>query len=135
VIAATADTNIYISALQFGGLPRQFLNLARQGAFQLAVSGALLEEMRGVLDVKFGWPPQMLDEAMANLARFTVRAVPMRTLHVIEADPDDDRVLECAVAAGSRYIVSGDRHLLALGRYEQIQIVRLAQFMQLLPVR
>jgi uncharacterized protein len=133
--SATADTNIYISALQFGGAPREFLGLAQDGAFRLAISNALLEEMRGVLSVKFNWVPQMLDEADAMLSRFTTRVVSTQTLHVVDADPDDDRVLECAVAAYSQYVVSGDKHLLTLKRYEQIEIVSLAEFMRLLPTR
>ena len=48
-------------------------------------------------------------------------------------DPDDHRVLECAVAAGSQYIVSGDSDLLQLGHYGGIQIVRVADFIKRLP--
>lgn len=47
-------------------------------------------------------------------------------------DPDDNRVLECAVAAGSRYIVSGDRDLLNLGSYAGIPILRVSDFLALL---
>ena len=48
---------------------------------------------------------------------------------VIVDDPDDDRVLECAVAGGADYIVSGDRHLLKLGVYEGVAILTVRQFM------
>jgi hypothetical protein len=44
VIGVTADTNIYISGLAFGGVPLQFLIQARSGAFRLDVSPALLSE-------------------------------------------------------------------------------------------
>jgi len=39
---------------------------------------------------------------------------------VIAADPDDDQVLACAVAAKARWLVSGDAHLLALKHYKRI---------------
>ena len=42
-------------------------------------------------------------------------------------DPDDDKFIECAVAAGSRYIVSGDGDLLSLDRFEGIRIIRVAE--------
>jgi len=45
-------------------------------------------------------------------------------LHVIEDDPDDNRVLECAIKGRADYIVTGDRHLLRLGSYEAIAIVQ-----------
>jgi predicted nucleic acid-binding protein len=54
------------------------------------------------------------------------------TLKVIAADPDDDKVIECAVAANATHIVSGDRrHLLALGDYGAISIVSAAQLLAL----
>ena len=135
MITATADTNIYISALQFGGSPSYFLDLAREGAFRLAISNFLVEEMRGALSLKFGWSASMLGEALAKLARFTILVSPGEKLRVIEADPDGDRVLECAVASDSQFLITGDGHLLNLQQYEQVEIVRLSRFLQLLSPR
>jgi predicted nucleic acid-binding protein len=50
---------------------------------------------------------------------------------VIKDDPDDNRVLECAVSAGSAYIVTGDKHLLRLGVYDSIRILRVSDFLAL----
>ena len=58
---------------------------------------------------------------------------PSETLAVIQDDPDDDRILACAVAAGAGFIVSGDNHLLRLGHFRGIQILKVAEFMQCLP--
>jgi predicted nucleic acid-binding protein len=44
-------------------------------------------------------------------------------LDAVPDDPDDNRVLECAVAGKADFIVSGDRHLLRIGSYEGIAIV------------
>lgn len=133
MILATADSNIYVSALQFGGIPLEFLDAARSGAFQLAISEALLVEIRGVLLKKFHWSEEILDEGLANLRDFTLLATPTQTLRIIAEDPDDDRVIECAVASSSQYIVSGDKHLLRLVRYENIQIVKVSEFLILIP--
>lgn len=51
----------------------------------------------------------------------------------IRADPDDDEVLACAVAAQADAIVSGDRHLLALNEFQGIKIIRPAELLQLVP--
>jgi putative PIN family toxin of toxin-antitoxin system len=131
-LGVTADSNIYISALVFAGRPLQFLDAARAGVFRLAVSDALLAEVHRVLRDKFQWPKEDLDEAAIALADFTVRVVPAQTIDAVPEDPDDNRVLECAVAAGSRYIVTGDAALLRLGEYEGVQIVRVADFMALI---
>jgi uncharacterized protein len=75
-------------------------------------SEALMAEIRGVLREKFHWSDEMLDEANAGLANFVQIVKSTETLRVIEEDPDDDRILECAIASGSQFIVSGDKHLL-----------------------
>jgi putative PIN family toxin of toxin-antitoxin system len=133
VILATADSNIYVSALQFGGVPLQFLNAARAGAFKLAISDTLMSEIRGVLREKFHWSDEMLDEAILGLANFIQIVRPAQMLRVIAEDPDDDRVLECAIASGSQFIISGDNHLLHLAQYKNIQILKVAEFLTLVP--
>jgi uncharacterized protein len=131
-LEVTADSNIYISALVFAGRPLQFLDAARAGIFRLAVSDALLAEVHRILRDKFRWPDEDLAEAATDLADFTLRVSPTQTIDAVPEDPDDNRVLECAVAAGSRYIVTGDAALLRLGRYGGIQIMRVADFMALI---
>ena len=49
-------------------------------------------------------------------------------LRHVTADPTDDRVLECAVAAQADSIVSGDKHLLNLERFDKIPILTPADF-------
>jgi predicted nucleic acid-binding protein len=48
---------------------------------------------------------------------------------VVIADPDDDAVLSCAVAAQCEVIISGDHHLLALKHYQGIRIVTAAELL------
>ncbi|CAN5552184.1 putative toxin-antitoxin system toxin component, PIN family [soil metagenome] len=126
----TADTNILVSGLHFGGKPRQFLNLARAGRFRLAISPDIQGELRRVLRDKLGWEQARLDEMDARLADFTIKVNPTQRLQVVRDDPDDDQVIECAVASGSSVIISGDRHLLNLGQYQDIPIMRVADFLR-----
>jgi predicted nucleic acid-binding protein len=65
----------------------------------------------------------------AKLERVAEIVKPDMVLHVIQDDPDDNRVLECAVKGSADYIVTGDRHLLRLGSYEAIAIVTVRQFL------
>ena len=50
-------------------------------------------------------------------------------LNVIEDDPDDDKIIECAVAEDADYIVSGDSHLLDLEQHAQFQIYSTNEFL------
>jgi predicted nucleic acid-binding protein len=101
VLEVTADANFCISGLQVGGIALRFLSLARARAFQLAISAPSLTEIRRVLGEKFQWPPNRVADAVARVERFTSRAQPTHVIDAVPDDPDDNRVLECAVASNS----------------------------------
>jgi putative PIN family toxin of toxin-antitoxin system len=124
-----ADTNILVSAVQFGGKPKQLLDLALDGQVDLAISEAIIAETLRVLEDKFDSAPGWLTETDRQLRVFTRLVQPTESFHVIEADPTDDRILECAVAAEAEVIVSGDTHLLSLGSFRGIPIQRVAEFL------
>jgi uncharacterized protein len=68
-------------------------------------------------------------EADHLIRAFAEVVQPTRRLAAVSEDPDDDRILECAVAAGAHVLVSGDQHLLRLGKFEGIVIVTVAAFL------
>ena len=127
----TADTNIYVSGYQFGGSPRRFLDLGAAAGFQLDISEAILDETVRVLRHKFHWSPAELRQLQHDILGYAHFVTPGPALEVITADPSDNRILECAVAAGSDFIVSGDvRHILPLGSYAGISIVTVMAFLE-----
>ena len=129
MISVTLDSNIYVSALQFGGIGVRLIGMARSGAIRMDISEAILAETIGVLRDKFGWDGYRLHFARLDLRKFAHIVVPTQTLNVTD-DPDDNRILECAIAAGSDYIVTYDKDLLRLGEYAGIKIVRAVDFLQ-----
>ena len=126
---ATADSNIWVSGLNWYGKPHELLNLARDGTIELAISDAILDEFSRILHDKLEWSDDRLNSMRAEAATFTKRVSSTETLDVVKADPDDNRILECAVAAGSDVIVTGDAHLLQLGAYRGIKIMKVADFL------
>jgi predicted nucleic acid-binding protein len=94
--------------------------------------GELLDELAEKLQLKLSFTaPQSLD-TLADLLTF-LRVVPITgQLKAVPADPDDDKVLECAVQGNATHVVTGDRrHLLPLGSFQGIDIVTAAQFVQI----
>lgn len=71
---------------------------------------------------------------MAEILSFSQLIKIDNSLRFVNEDPDDDKVLECAVASGASYIVSGDHHLLELQSYSEIPIIRAADFLEKLIV-
>lgn len=121
------DTNLIVSGLISSGVPRQLLEAARAGAFELCTSETLLTELLSVLcRPKFanrlgGRAPQDIVE---DLRRLAFVATPISVPRVVATDPDDDHVLAAAVASAADLIASGDRHdLLPLGSYAGMDIV------------
>jgi uncharacterized protein len=123
VLRVVADTNIYISALNFGGVPDQVLALARRGVIAMFVSKPILKEIEGVLNGKFQWPPNRTRDALVTIAEFAKEIRPTERVTVIQKDDPDNRVLECALAAEAKIIVSGDSHLRELGSFRRIRIL------------
>jgi putative PIN family toxin of toxin-antitoxin system len=124
------DTNVIVSALVFGGVPRGILELAEAGQCELFYSQPIQTEVRRVLAEKFDWPQAMLQQALPVLWSMGTLVAPLVTLNAVPADPDDNRILECAVEAQAQVVVSGDHHLLALKNYRSISIVTPRQFIE-----
>lgn len=123
------DTNVIVSSFR-GGKPRTILDLWRDRQFLLCLSEAMIEEYLRVI-ARFR---ETQEEALGFAAFLksgtgVLRVHPEAEVHVVAADPDDDKFLACAVAAGADAIVSGDRHLLALGSFEGIPILDPAEFL------
>ena len=125
---AVLDTNVLISAYVFpGGKPEAVYRLAIEGRLQIATSRILLAEFGRVLDQKFGWNPDRVEGAVAQVARIATLVEPREMVQVVTSDPADDRVLEAGRAFESDVIVSGDRHLLDLGVWSEIEIISPAE--------
>ena len=127
------DTNVFISSMITpGGMPGKVIDLWKTGGITLCLSQPILEEYLEVI-ARFGITK---DPAVARLLRlFEGRQnqlyVPWTpTIKVIEDDPKDNMFIECAVAAGARYIISGDRHLVGLKEFQEIRILSPADFLK-----
>ena len=124
------DTNVLVSAIVFGGPPRDVVETVLTGAHRLVLSPAILRELRRVLTgSKFRFPAALANHIEAEIREIAEIVEPDIRLSVITTDPEDNRVLECAVEGGAHVIVSGDRDLLALGRYAGIPVFRPQEFL------
>jgi putative PIN family toxin of toxin-antitoxin system len=123
------DTNVIVSALVFGGLPRRVFDLVEGGRCQFYHSVEIQGETRRVLRDKFGWDEDRLDRYLPALWNMGERVTAHRRINAVKDDPDDNRILECALAAGAEVIVSGDGHLLRLTAYEGITILTPRSFL------
>lgn len=103
--------------------------MAEAGAWELAVSGFIQVELEGILQQKFGWSPERVAWACRPIWNIARDVIP-RVRVAVCSDPDDNRILECALEAEAQVIVTGDTDLLRLNPYEGIAIVSPAAFLR-----
>lgn len=116
------DTNVLISALVYGGLPRELLTRVFRGEVTLVTSTVLLNELEEVLVVRFAHAPSLARMVRAEI-ELLAEVVDASDLASVARDPDDDAVLAAAIAGDASAIVTGDRDLLVLGEHHGIRIV------------
>jgi len=134
-IRAVLDTNVLVSAFtRPGGRVVELWQAARERRYRLLVSSPIIHEVAHVLRDDFRWEERRIVGHAKLLTRTGEIIIPRVTLDVIGNDPDDNRILECAVEGKADVIVSGDHHLRDLKSYQGIPIVRPIDFLRTLGV-
>jgi putative PIN family toxin of toxin-antitoxin system len=129
------DTNVFVSAVFFGGVPGRILEAWRDGELQLVLSADILDEYQRVGRVLASeYTGADLEPFLALLA-FEAEVVEAPALPApVSRDPDDDKFLACASAGGVAAIVTGDQDLLVHDGWRDVRILRPRQFVdQFLP--
>jgi putative PIN family toxin of toxin-antitoxin system len=136
VIRVVADTNIYVSAIIFGGTCEAVMALARAGVVDLCISAGIQRELKAVLTETFDWNDPRIREALAEVNGLTTLVKSTLRLSGILPHDADHRILECAIAAQAEFLVTGNkRHFQPLKTYQGIQIVSPRQFLDLITPR
>lgn len=122
------DTNIIVSAVVFGGLPREILGLVIAKKISAVISSVLSAELWDVLSrEKFSVDTLDLEMLKETIKDDFVLVQPKTTVIILKDDPDN-RVLEAAIEGNCDFIVTGDKDLLGLKEYKGIKIVSAADF-------
>ena len=123
------DTNVFVSGVFFSGPPYRILEAWRDGKIQVVVSTEILDEYQRVGEIMAEDHPAIdLKPLLDYLIQYAeICAAPPLPESVCE-DPDDDKFLSCALASESRIIVSGDKHLLKVSGYREIEVIKPRDF-------
>ncbi len=138
------DTNVLISGIFWSGPPSKILQLVENGdEIQLAQSYETFEEFEEVLQRgKFSQIvtqrkldiPQILESLFTVSEFYLISRVNSGDVEkeINIEDADDLKFVELAIAAGARYIVSGDPHLLKIKKYKHIDIINPTEFLEII---
>ena len=115
-----------VSAFIAAGPPSRVLEHAIDGKLELVLAEPVLAELRRILVSKLSFEPERYDQVKRLLSDIAVESVAADEEEppLLSGDPDDDRIVACAVRASVDVLVSGDRkHLLPLGSHKGVRIV------------
>lgn len=124
------DTNVFISSF-FGGNPKRIINLWKEEKIILCLSKEILEEYVEVLS-RMGFADEKeLEKLLSLFAKgfnitFTSNTPKIKA---VKDDPDDNKFIECAVACGAEFIITGDKTLEKIKKYQKIKILNPKNFM------
>lgn len=130
---AVLDTNILVSAAIARGNEFELLELAKEGRYELILSTGILEEFEGVVSQeRFGFTKNIREEIINNVIKIAKIVDPKGKIDAVKEDPDDNKIIECALEGKADYIISGDKHLLKLGKFQGIEVITTTKFLELL---
>ena len=127
------DTNIYISAFLKSGFSREIFHLALLGKIDLFISPDIISELQKKLKSKFKIKDYDLQLFLSSISQVAKKAHTTQKLNVVKKDPADNIILECAQASKANLIISLDRHLLSLKRYQKIGIIHPKTLVWIIP--
>ena len=124
------DTNVYISGFLFrGGVPSRLLDLAQDRYFNLFTSSEILEELNRVLESKFQLSLHERNILLRWLEKWAEVVYPQKRINLVKRCDDDNRILECALAAQAEFLVTGDKKdLLTLKHRYKFNIISPGDF-------
>lgn len=126
------DTNVLASGIFWKGSPSRILERWAKDEVQVFTTLELLKEYQETLEELDQSPGKTLARHWLLFVAQNSTIISPKTAVKICRDPDDDKILDCALSAGAKYIVSGDKDLLSLGRFQSVEIVTPSAFLEIL---
>jgi putative PIN family toxin of toxin-antitoxin system len=124
------DTKVFVSGAFFSGPPYQILRAWQSGDFELAISQEILDEYRQVGEVLAEEHPNIdLNPILKFVFEHATIYKPLSLNEPVCEDPDDDKFIACALASGSKVIISGDKHLLKVSGYQGVEVLKPRDFL------
>ena len=124
------DTNVFVSGIFFSGPPYRILKAWQEGQLQIAVSEEIIDEYRRVIDALSAKFEHIDLDSIVELLLIEAELVPSYSFEKpVCEDSDDDKFIACAIASKSKYIISGDKHLLKIGTFLDTTIVTPRHFL------
>ena len=122
------DTNVVISGTFFKGKPRDIIIAIANNLFDVYASPEIIAEYKEIMDEMIERKQGTIDRNVLNYFISKLNIIETKSDVKICRDPDDNKFINCALDSKSLYIVSGDKDLLSIGKYKDIEIITVFEF-------
>jgi putative PIN family toxin of toxin-antitoxin system len=122
------DTNVYVAEALLGQAAEQLVNATKRAKWRIFASKYVLEELDRVLTEKLGFSRRLAILSCRRIIQRTSLVAPGASRHVVAQDISDSPILRAALAAGADYLVTNDKHLLALNPYQGLKIISMTEY-------
>ena len=129
MIKAVIDTNVFLSAIFWGGKPLEVIRLAFAHKIAGVTSLPILEELEEKLLKRFGYPEDETEKYIHLVLKEFIVVDPKQRINVVE-DPKDNKIIEASLEANAGYIITGDNHLLKIRQYKNTRIMKAHDFLK-----
>ena len=129
------DTNVLASALFFGGKPAKLLRLVLMQTISAVATEEIMAEYRSTIEYLLQKYATSNVSSSFDPILSVIEIIPARSRVNVCRDPDDDKFISCAIDGQCYYIVSGDKDLLSLRERQQIKIVTVSEFLDILRIQ
>ncbi|MDP3729009.1 MAG: putative toxin-antitoxin system toxin component, PIN family [bacterium] len=128
-INVVLDTNIFISALFWRGNPHKIISLALEKKIYVYTSSEILVELEKVLRRDFDEDSEVIERQISLVLEYATVIKPFAEVDIVKDDPDDNKIIACALTARADFIVSGDPHLFNIKEVFGIKILKPKDFL------
>ena len=133
MLKVVLDTNIFVSSIFWKkGNPHKVVELALDKKIHVFTSLEILQELEKVLRRDFEEPEEMIQRQISLILEYSTVINPSVKINIVADDPEDNKIIECAISCDADYIVTGDKHLLDLDEYRRIKIVTARKFTEII---
>jgi putative PIN family toxin of toxin-antitoxin system len=127
------DANIFVSSFFWGVNPRMVLERIIEGIDELFITKEILNEIEEVMErPKFHADKGEIDYFINSIEEIGNKIIAKSQIKNGSRDKTDNKYIECGIAANVDYIISGDIHLLELGKYEKIKIISAKNYLEII---
>ena len=127
------DTNIFVSGFGWDAKPEEVLKLLKQKRIINYISLEILNELKRVVSYpKLKFSDQLQNRILEFVFFYSEVIEPTEHISHITKDPEDNKFLECAIAARAEFLISGDSHLISIAEYRAVKIVDAATLLNII---